>query len=79
MGTTITTILTATIMEAITVVMATMHTVATAVAIGMEGITMAATMIPDITRAIPRSLSDCRFPFLSRSPLSRSRIDSNKG
>jgi hypothetical protein len=69
------TTLTETIMEiitgTITEVMDTTHMVATAAVIGMAGITMATTTAPDITRAIRLSSSDCRFPSLFRSPLSK--------
>lgn len=63
------------IMEAITEVMDTTHTVAMAVVIGMAAITVGTTTAPDITRAIRLSSSDCRFPSLFRSP--RSKIGRN--
>jgi hypothetical protein len=87
MRTTITTVLTATIMEtsatgtimegteiimeAITAVMDTTRMVATAVVTGMGGITTAATTRADITRTTPLSSADFRFPSLSRSQASR--------
>jgi hypothetical protein len=80
MRTTITTVLTATIMEtsatetimeAITAVTDTTRMVATAVVTGMGGITTAATTRADITRTTPLSSADYRFPSLSRSRASR--------
>jgi hypothetical protein len=76
------TTLTETIMEIITgiitEVMDTTHMAATAAVIGMAGITMATITAPDITRAIRLSSSDCRFPSLSRSPLSETRNTASK-